>query len=1477
MGIKFSNLASTTLSSGISNTATTITVADGSLFPTLGSGDFFFATLDSPPDSVEIVKVTARSGNTLTVVRAQEGTAASTHPSGEIIALRVTAGALNAIVDNLTAESIASLLTGGTGIDIASDGTITTDSTIATQSYVTTQINAVIDSAPGALNTLNELAAALGDDANFSTTVTNSIAAKLPLAGGTMSGALNMGSQNITNAGTIGSGAITSTGDITAVAGSNSAILTNVGSLELIRGAANAFIDFKADPAHDYDCRIQQSSDGLILQTGGQGSISTALTLDSSQNASFAGNVTFVDNGKAIFGAGSDLQIYHTGSVSVIEDSGTGNLLIRGTDMRLQNAAGSANFLKAVDGAEVELMHGGATKLATTSTGIDVTGVITTDGMTTSADINFGDNDKAVFGAGSDLQIFHDGFTSIITDQGTGFLALRGDGNVALQNAAGTENKVVASTDGAVSLYHDNLVKLATTSTGITVGSGAGAIKINESFIKARSSDNANDINLIANINVFDADDIVIGSTTGQRFNDNIVFRTNGQQALRLDSSQNSTFAGTISSGAITSTGSSTFGDVFVSNSTPMLVLNDTGNGGGGGAEAKILLRNTDGDAMGIGYTGNQTANSDMIISTNASGTFGAYLGLDAAAIADAQADIILEPKTNVRIATGSLEMGTTAIIDQSRNLSSIANITSTGLFTTTGTQLKVGNGTGEVALTTNDGYGNANLTFNHTAGVPDVNGAALRIETNVDTLGAGVFQFEASSAAVTAGSAVTLTGLASLSTGGFNLASGTYQVSGTTVINASRNLLNIGTISASGLVTADSFLSGLGTAASPAYKVGDSNSGFYDSGANMVGLALDGVLEYDFQPTKLDMKGNQLEHVGNLNVETSSHGQVLFQATDSNSNSAYTGVLIDHNASGSTALTADRSHIALAIDMDSSATGGDTNHEHRLYGIHNIVKATGDSDLIYGVYTIAEAEQTAGTVSSLTAGYFQATGDVTAGTLSNSYGVFAYNSVANASGSTITNNYGGYNKVLLGAGQDSNVNSATGVYSEIEVDVSGASTTLSTGYVYRAEFDNDSAGDVTINTGYLYYGNYAGTLPTTAYGVHIVDAVRNYLNGTIETGDGSLTRVSYGFIGDVNTGMYSSANHQVAFAANGTQRLNVNSSGAQVTGDVTATAALVGASADISGSVAIGNEVVLSESTDRADLLQITSTTSTWGGLQIRNSQNEGRWSFMTDGAVAGIYDDENNEWSIQFNENGATELFCNNTLRLTTTASGVQINGNIDAVTDIYLADQILHTGDTDTYLQFHAANQFRVVTGGDERFEVNQGTATVAGTLNVRAAIDLADNDILRLGSGDDAEFFVNGSHLYLDLNSGIGNFYIRDGTATRYTFNDNGNFTATGNVTAYSDRRVKAQFEPIIDALSKVQQLHGQTYIRTDMDDANRRYAGLIAQDVELVLPEAVSEVDEHLTLDYSGTIALLVEAIKDLKDEVDELKEKLEAA
>jgi hypothetical protein len=143
---------------------------------------------------------------------------------------------------------------------------------------------------------------------------------------------------------------------------------------------------------------------------------------------------------------------------------------------------------------------------------------------------------------------------------------------------------------------------------------------------------------------------------------------------FNLSTSQNLTVSGSISGGSLTA---------FASG-TPTITLNDIGSGGGGAASGKIIFANTSGDAIGIGYTGNSTGDSDLIISTNAAGTYGGFLGLDSAAIADSQADIILEPKSNVRIATGSLEMGTVVVMDSSRNLQSIGTISS-GAITSSG------------------------------------------------------------------------------------------------------------------------------------------------------------------------------------------------------------------------------------------------------------------------------------------------------------------------------------------------------------------------------------------------------------------------------------------------------------------------------------------------------------------------------------------------------------------------------------------------------------------------------------------------------------------------------------------------------------------------------------------------------------------------------------------------------------------------
>jgi hypothetical protein len=95
--------------------------------------------------------------------------------------------------------------------------------------------------------------------------------------------------------------------------------------------------------------------------------------------------MTFGDNDKAIFGAGSDLQIYHDGSHSIIKDSGSGNLYIGGaSSVALTNTAVDEFMLRADQNGTVVLYYDNSAKLATTNTGIDVTGTVTADGLTVS-------------------------------------------------------------------------------------------------------------------------------------------------------------------------------------------------------------------------------------------------------------------------------------------------------------------------------------------------------------------------------------------------------------------------------------------------------------------------------------------------------------------------------------------------------------------------------------------------------------------------------------------------------------------------------------------------------------------------------------------------------------------------------------------------------------------------------------------------------------------------------------------------------------------------------------------------------------------------------------------------------------------------------------------------------------------------------------------------------------------------------------
>ena len=117
MGIKLSNNAFGTLAAGINSSATSITLTSGqgARFPTLGAGDFFYATLVDTSNNLEIVKCTARSTDVLTVVRAQESTTARSYSTGDRIEIRLTAQTFLDAVNEIGPTQVSDELNTSTG------------------------------------------------------------------------------------------------------------------------------------------------------------------------------------------------------------------------------------------------------------------------------------------------------------------------------------------------------------------------------------------------------------------------------------------------------------------------------------------------------------------------------------------------------------------------------------------------------------------------------------------------------------------------------------------------------------------------------------------------------------------------------------------------------------------------------------------------------------------------------------------------------------------------------------------------------------------------------------------------------------------------------------------------------------------------------------------------------------------------------------------------------------------------------------------------------------------------------------------------------------------------------------------------------------------------------------------------------------------------------------------------------------------
>ena len=154
---------------------------------------------------------------------------------------------------------------------------------------------------------------------------------------------------------------------------------------------------------------------------------------------------------------------------------------------------------------------------------------------------------------------------------------------------------------------------------------------------------------------------------------------------------------------------------------------------------------------------------------------------------------------------------------------------------------------------------------------------------------------------------------------------------------------------------------------------------------------------------------------------------------------------------------------------------------------------------------------------------------------------------------------------------------------------------------------------------------------------------------------------------------------------------------------------------------------------------------------------------------------------------------------------------------------------------------------------------GGSSGAVTLNC----DITNNNQLTNGAG-----YITS---YTDTNTtySAGNGLSLSGTTFLMSGAYTGNFTATGDITAYSDESLKKDVKTIEGALDKTKELRGVEFTRI-ADDS--RSIGVIAQELENVLPELVLTDDEGIkSVNYAQITGLLIEAVKELSAKVDELK------
>ena len=403
---------------------------------------------------------------------------------------------------------------------------------IATTAYVTAAVANLIDSAPSTLNTLNEIAAALNDDANFNTTVTNSIAAKLPLAGGTMTGALNMGANQITN-----SGKITST-ELTITGGSGTADLyINNTSPTLGFTDSNSF----SDSSDIYIVRGGSTGD-LLFQffDDSANSTTTTLQIDETGNTTIAGTIS-----------SGDVEISDTSPLLTLKKSDE-----TGRQSKLQHASGITKISSRNNASNGLISFEGFTSSATQEYArFDSSGDLIVGGTSSGA------NDAVSISNTGYIQAIINGDTAGYFNRRTSdgeIIRLQKDGSTV--GTIGTVSGSLAVGGGDVFLEFNATSNVIQPMSSVTGGASNGVVDLGATLRKFKDLHLSGTANLdkIRIANTSDASlsstdhAIQIGTTSGQ----NLIIDNNEVNARKIGAAATLNLqvdGGTVTVGAATS------------------------------------------------------------------------------------------------------------------------------------------------------------------------------------------------------------------------------------------------------------------------------------------------------------------------------------------------------------------------------------------------------------------------------------------------------------------------------------------------------------------------------------------------------------------------------------------------------------------------------------------------------------------------------------------------------------------------------------------------------------------------------------------------------------------------------------------------------------------------------------------------------------------------------------------------------------